>query len=83
MIINSFSLQSEAWSKQKDRKSKRQTRKEKKQKKKMEKQDQVTLSRKRGHEEVDEDFDDLEKDVRLIKKLKKGKVCTHALLTLM
>ena len=76
-------MQSEAWSKQKDRKSKRQERKDKKQRKKVKKQEQATLSGKRSHEEVDEDLDDLEKDMRLIKKLKKGKVRTSTLLALM
>ena len=49
-------------------------RKDKKQKK-TKKDDRATLSGKRCHEEMEEDFDDLEKDMRLIKKLKKGKVC--------
>ncbi|KAK7089702.1 ATP-dependent RNA helicase DDX55-like isoform X2 [Littorina saxatilis] len=64
---------SEAWSKQKDRKSNRQRRKEKTQNK-TKKEEQVTAAAKRSHAEADGDFDDLEKDMRLIKKLKKGKI---------
>ncbi|XP_076434856.1 ATP-dependent RNA helicase DDX55-like [Babylonia areolata] len=62
-------VQTEAWSKQKEKKSKRQMRKEKKLKK-VQKEAEVMMG-KRGREEEEED---LEEDMRLIKKLKRGKI---------
>nr|KAG5700606.1 hypothetical protein BaRGS_015402 [Batillaria attramentaria] len=72
---------SEAWSQLKARKAKRQERKGKKklktdhqQEQKKQGKEQTHGKRGRADEEAQDDWDELGKDLRLIKKLKKGKV---------
>ncbi|PVD31316.1 hypothetical protein C0Q70_06728 [Pomacea canaliculata] len=64
---------SEAWSRKKEKKQKKQTRKEKKMMKSKNSCKEMPLKRSR-EEDGEDEWDELEKDIRLIKKLKKGKI---------